>query len=548
MCLHRVEERIAGLRSIIASVYNPAKLAEVSYNGVAMNIRRLTILAALLFVITPILALASSASPSSGPASRPAKAGGKAVVIRLDGDVDDYTRNALFRRFAKARELGADTIILEIDTYGGLVTSGLDISRFIKNQRDLRIIAFVNDKAISAGSMIALACDEIYMVPSATMGDCAPIVPGQTLGDEERSKAVSPILPDFAESAQQNGYDPLLAQAMVQSKYVVHYLENDAGERRFVNAADYKGLTESGKWRPVPGVPNPVDDESTLLTVHSDLAVKVGLAKGTFGSADALAQAEGLQVLDRLSDGAGDKIIAVLSSPIVRMLLMVIFINSLFIALKTPGTGGAEAIAVLTLVVLLGVPMLTGYAQWWMLAMVIMGIALIVFEIFVFPGHLISLLVGTLLVLIGLVLTFVGDAWQLPGSWKLPQTWDALETGLYVIVGGLACSLLLSWWLRKFLPSLPYVNRLILSDVAGRKTTVAADDEEETEPGDTWPFVGTVGKAATDLRPGGSAEFPYGDDTRLTDVVCEGGFVPVGTKVVVKELRGGYALVRKVRD
>src|SRR5688572_33477314 len=89
----------------------------------------------------PPAALAASPSP---PASRE-----RAVVVSLSGTVDDFNRDALQRRFEKARRLGAGTVILEIDTYGGLVSSALDISRFIKNQTDLHTIAFVNSKAIS---------------------------------------------------------------------------------------------------------------------------------------------------------------------------------------------------------------------------------------------------------------------------------------------------------------------------------------------------------------------------------------------------------------
>ena len=98
-----------------------------------------------------------------------------------------------------------------IDTYGGIVTSGLDISRFIKQQTDVHTIAFVHNKAISAGAMIAMACDEIVMEPSAVIGDCAPIMLRtdgslDPMPDTERAKMESPVLADFRDSAQRNGY------------------------------------------------------------------------------------------------------------------------------------------------------------------------------------------------------------------------------------------------------------------------------------------------------------------------------------------------------
>src|SRR5436305_4589369 len=102
--------------------------------------------------------VAAAAAPSTSPAA--AAAGHeKAVVITLAGEVDDYNRDALFRNVERARKLGAKTVILRMDTYGGLVSSGLDIARFLRRQDDLHIVAFVDDKAISAGAMIALACN-----------------------------------------------------------------------------------------------------------------------------------------------------------------------------------------------------------------------------------------------------------------------------------------------------------------------------------------------------------------------------------------------------
>src|SRR5213078_690516 len=92
-----------------------------------------------------------------------------AAVIPIRGEINDYSRDAFLRRLTKARALGATVIIVELDTPGGLVTSALDISRTIRGLRDLKTIAFINNKAYSAGAMIALACDEVIMVPNAVI-------------------------------------------------------------------------------------------------------------------------------------------------------------------------------------------------------------------------------------------------------------------------------------------------------------------------------------------------------------------------------------------
>src|SRR5687768_734243 len=151
------------------------------------------------------------------------------------------------------------------------------------------------------------------MQPGSYLGDCAPIIPGESLEGAERAKAESPLLAEFRDSAARNGYDPLLAQSMVQYGIVVHYVQNDAGERRFVSDDDYKRLTEQG-WKPVEGVRNPVDGPNELLTVNAEEAQKLGLSKGQYASPDALASALGTNVIATLEPSGGEQIIAFLSS------------------------------------------------------------------------------------------------------------------------------------------------------------------------------------------------------------------------------------------
>ncbi|MDB5294224.1 MAG: hypothetical protein JWO31_207 [Phycisphaerales bacterium] len=509
------------------------------------------------------------APPGSPPATTQAALGAPtpAAIVRIDGEIDDYNRDQLKLRFGRAKAAGAKVIVLEIDTYGGLVTSGLDISRFLKNQRDVRTIALVDSKAISAGAMIALACDEIVMTPSGTLGDCAPIrvAPGggfDPMGATERSKAESPVLADFRESAERHGYPPLLAEAMVSLPYTAHWVEDGDGHRKFVDTAEYKTLTAaSGGWHPVPGEPDPIDGPDTLLTVHSEQAVRYGLATGTAAGADDLAAQRNLSVIAHYQSGAGDRVVALLGSSPVRLLLMVVFVNALLIAVKTPGTGSPEAIALLTLALLVGVPMLTGYASWVEVLMIVGGIGLILFEVFVFPGHLVSALLGGLLLLAGIALTFVGDVRGLPGGWSLPQTGASLQRGIQLTVVGLAASMLVFGWVRRYLPNIPYFNRLILAPTGvtptGDAPAIAASPAPPlfvpavptpafgpADAEDVWPFVGTVGVAVSDLKPGGTVRFPYADDSRVASAVSRSGYVSAGSKVVVREVHGSTVAVQ----
>jgi membrane-bound serine protease (ClpP class) len=467
----------------------------------------------------------------------------KTVVIVLRGEIDDYNKNSLEKRFDEARALGAKTIILQIDTYGGLVTSGLEISHFLKRQNDLHIIGFIDEKAISAGAMIALACDEIVMAPGSVLGDCAPIALTsggelQTMGAAERAKMESPILEDFSDSANRNGYDPLLTRSMVSYSVVVHWIENDHGQRQFVDEPTYQKLIQQG-WKPVADVHDPVDGADTLLTVGSDLALKLGLAKAIESSPQSLASSRQLQIAETFAPSGGEAIIQLLSSATVRGLLTTIFLFTLYTSLSHPGHGAPEAIAISALAILVGVPLLTGYAQWWEILAILIGIMLIAFEIMVFPGHFISAIAGILLVMVGLTMTFVGkEPSGIPGVLPgLQGTYQSLRQGTVIVICGMISSLLLWFWLQRYLPRLPYFNRLILPAGVGGLAT---------ENVVAWPAIGSRGRAVTDLKPGGSAGFadPSIDDVRITNVVSDSGFVSAGTDVIVREVEGNRVLVR----
>lgn len=432
------------------------------------------------FIVGSVIASLSFArvetgAPSSAPTTAPTTQEAmdtRTVVISLSGPIDEYSRERLFERFGEVREMGVSRVILKINTYGGRVDAALDITRFIRQQDDMEIIAYVEDKAISAGAMIALSADEVVMEPETLIGDAAPIAvaPGggmQELAPTERAKAESPVLEDFYASAVKNGYDPLLVSSMVSVGRTVHWIENiETGARRFVDAAEYGKLTtgEDSKvlWKPVEGVRDPIDAADTLLTMNADLAAKVGINKQTVKSVDALAAARGWVITARLEPTVNDIVMSFLNGTLVRGGLMTVLMFSLYMAFSQPGHGAPEAAALIALGVLLGVPMLTGYAQWYEVVAVLLGLVLIALEIFVIPGFGLPGISGLFLVLGGLTMTFLPPL-NMPGmptgfGISLRSVADALG----VVAGAMTASLLLWWWLSRFLPTLPYFSKLVL--------------------------------------------------------------------------------------
>jgi membrane-bound ClpP family serine protease len=295
-------------------------------------------------------------------------------------------------------------------------------------------------------------------------------------------------------------------------------------------------------WKDVPGAPVPVDSDQTLLTVDSSHAVQYGLASGEADSAQALAAERTLNVVADFRTTTGDELVDWLGSTAARMLLLVIFLSAANVVIHAPGHGVAEVIGLAALLLMLGVPLLTGYAQWWEVLTIFIGLGLIAVEVLL-PGHFVPGITGACLALVGLVMTFVPkEPGGMPGYLPtMDQTWVALEHGLGVVAGALACSAFLWFWMNRYLPQVPYFKRIILNNVSGGGTIPVTGTGQAI-----WPLVGSVGTSVSELKPGGSAEFfdQAIADRRVTSVVSESGFIPPGSKVVVREVAGNRVVVQ----
>ncbi|MEO0514723.1 MAG: NfeD family protein [Planctomycetota bacterium] len=190
----------------------------------------------------PAAAPASTAPRSPSPRVSNLPSGANVAVIPIEGMIYGFTLESLQRRVDRALADGASVIVLQIDTNGGRVDAALDISRYLKDPTLVPVptVAWIKPKALSAGIMIAAACDEIVMAPAAQTGDCAPIVPGMNLSPTERAKAFSPIASEFKNSAATNGYTYATFHAMCVLGVELYLIEHpDTGERLVVNQADY---------------------------------------------------------------------------------------------------------------------------------------------------------------------------------------------------------------------------------------------------------------------------------------------------------------------
>lgn len=189
---------------------------------------------------------ADGASPgalSSVPAARRAK---NIAVITIRGDIDRVMATSVRRRIAAAEAGGADAIVFEIDTFGGELGAALEICNAIESCKK-PTTAWVNAKGISAGAIIALACNEIVAAPAVIFGDAAPVQISasglKSMRDTERAKVLTPILTQLTDSARRNGYDEYFVQGLVKLDVELWLVERaDTGERRFITRDEYRFL------------------------------------------------------------------------------------------------------------------------------------------------------------------------------------------------------------------------------------------------------------------------------------------------------------------
>jgi len=495
------------------------------------------------------------------PTTQPAR-GGRAAVLPIHGVIDDIQRDSLTRRIAAAREAGATILIFELDTPGGLVTSALDICRIIKGQpADVRTVAWVNPQAYSAGAMISVACNEIWMSPSSSLGDCAPIMVAPTggvqeLGEAERAKAESPILQEFRDSAARNGYDPLLSRAMVAVGDEVWWLErvDDPQVRRFVGPEEKKRLVDDApadarEWRLVERyatpsgreipVMQPVDRANELLTMSQYDAVAFGFARGIVASVDELAAELGaVGPVVRYELTGWERFAAWLNSPLVRGILLALVLLGAYIEFQSPGLILPGATALVALAIFLAAPYAAGLADVWTLILFALGVILLGVEIFVLPGFGIAGILGVALIIVAILGSFVPSEPEVP-SFSLPTlrgTWAGLITGLKVLVSSTAAALIGIALVAKYLPR----TRVAVG-------VVSDNPRAETLPPDTGPVgaqVGDIGVVTAPLRPGGQARF----GSEIVDVQSQGEYVDAGRRVRVIRRVGMSIIVRPLSN
>jgi membrane-bound serine protease (ClpP class) len=406
-------------------------------------------------------------------------------VVEVDGVINAGMAHRIQRAIADAHANGAGVLLLDIKTNGGLVDDANDIKDALRTS-GLKTIAYV-ERAWSAGALIALAADKIYMAPGSSMGAAEPVLLG-TGGTSQPAgeKAISALSAEFESLAEEHHRDPAIAKAMVDP------------------ALEVPGIKSKGH----------------LLTLSALQAEKLKFVDGIADTQiAALAQAGvASPSIQTTEPSLGERIAEFVTDPIVSGILLTIGFLGLFVEMQTMHLV-AGVIGVLALALFFGGHIIAGASNWVILALFALGVVALLFELHVLPGHGISGLIGALLILTSIVLAF-GAAFWLVGI---------VYTALSLVAAILAFFLILRW-----LPDSVFLRRIAFAGAQSVETGYVTARSLDH-------LVGKEGIAETYLRPAGVATI----DGARYQVQSAGDFIPAQTRIHVSKVEGATVFVTR---
>jgi membrane-bound serine protease (ClpP class) len=415
----------------------------------------------------------------------------KVYYGEITSEIDLSMAPYVNRIIDEANKENADAVIFKINTFGGRVDAATQIKDAILSSKALTI-AFINNRAISAGSLIALSCIKIAMVPGSSIGATTVVDQG---GNKLSEKYQSYMRSEMRATAEKNGRRTDIAQGMVDERIVV------------------KGLVDS----------------TQLITLTTDEALKYKIADTVVANFDELLAAFNLKnaKVITIKTNWAEEFVKFLNNPIVSTILIMIGFFGLMAEIKSPGWGLPGTAGIIALILFFGSSYIVELASEIEIIMFVAGIILIFLEIFVIPGFGITGISGIILVLASIFLSLTGG---------LPFFDINVISGAIIQLSiALAGAFILILLVAKFLPKSKTFNRLVLAEEENAdKGFVSYPSAKE--------LVGAEGIALTDLRPAGSAEI----NNQRYDVVADWQYIERGKKVKVIRVEGIKVVVTQI--
>lgn len=400
------------------------------------------------------------------------------------------------KAFREAKKLDADIILIHMNTYGGMVETADSIRTAIL-QSPIPVWVFIDNNAASAGALISIACDSIYMRKGANIG--AATVVNQT-GEAMPDKYQSYMRSTMRSTAEATGRDPDIAQGMVDPRIRI------------------EGISDSGQ----------------VITFTSTEAMKHGYCN---------AQAENIQQILKITGKEGFKVvkqqltatdymIGFLTKPMISGLLIMIIIGGIYFELQTPGIGFPLAAATLAAVLYFAPLYLEGLAANWEILIFIIGVILLLIEIFAIPGFGVAGISGIVLIVTGLTLSMIDNiGFDFSG---VPM--NGVVVAFFIVIIASFFSLIGSFYVtRKLFGGHTMFGDLALLSTQQTSEGYASSDVQYTA------MMGQTGEAFTMLRPAGKVSI----DGQVFDAVAQSGFIDKGESIHVVKYENAQLIVRK---
>lgn len=421
----------------------------------------------------------------------------KVYVFDIREEIAPPVQRTTLKALSTAREMEADLILIHMNTYGGMLESADTIRTALLNA-DIPVWVFIDNNAASAGALISIACDSIYMSEGASIG--AATVVNQT-GEQLPDKYQSYMRSMMRATAEAKGRDPEIAQAMVDDRVRI------------------EGIIDSGQ----------------VLTFTTSEAIRHGFCEGSAGSIEEVLEIGGIQEYEIVKHQLTgmDKVINFLISPLISGILIMIILGGIYFELQTPGLGFPSAASVIAALMYFAPLYLEGLAENWEILLFVAGIILLAIEIFALPGFGVPGILGAILIVSGLTLSMVDNIGFDPATFRM----DGLLVAFFTVISAAFLSIILSFWIgRKVLTSPQLFGNLALN------TTQQVSDGYVSAMSEYTNMLGKEGLANSILRPSGKVEIE-GD---IYDATAETGYIDAGSRIKVVKYATSQLIVRKI--
>ena len=402
-------------------------------------------------------------------------------VIPIKGVISSGLTQQVERGIEEAEKMGAQVIVLDIDTPGGAINAARDISKMLF-RTNIDTISFISGDALSAGALVSFSTKRIAMANGSTIGAAEP-----RLGNEKADeKIVSAWTAELREAAETRGRNGNIAAAM-----------SDAD----ISIPD---LIEKGK----------------LLTLTNRQAVDLGMADIIKNNIEAALDSFGYSKVEIVMQhpSTAEQLAQLVTHPFVSPVLLTLGMAGLVLEVFTMGFGVAGGIGLLSLALYFGGHYLAGFSGWEAIVLFVLGIIMMAVEVLIIPGFGVAGIGGMAMLLISIVLASTSVAQAV--------------TSMAIALLGTIILLLIS---VRFLPTRKWWQRFILGEQQQRDTGYLAGNEAYKD------YIHKVGMAISPLRPSGTVEI----EGEPVDVVTDQGFIERGTKVKVIKVEGRRIVVRK---